>query len=468
MKNLFVEQTVDKVGQTVELYGWVDTKRDHKKIVFIDLRDRTGLVQVVGGENFKKLSTEDVVHIKGMVKKRPEKLVNPRLKTGSIEIEAKELKIISKAKPLPIPVSGEGYDIDEEIRLKYRYLDIRRPRMTRNLILKSKTTTFIRNYLTERDFLEIETPILTKTTPEGARDFLVPSRLQKGKFYALPQSPQQYKQLLMVAGIERYFQLARCFRDEDPRRDRAYGEFTQLDLEMSFVDQNDILTLTEDLFTKMVKELFPEKHITITPWPRLSHKFVMEKYGTDKPDLRKNKKDKDELAFSWTIDFPLFKEQTQEDFFYGSGQAKFAPSHHMFTAPHPDDIPLLDKDPLKVRGLQHDLVLNGFEVGGGSIRIHQPEVQKKVFELIGFSEEQKKQFNHMLEAFSYGVPPHGGIAPGIDRMLYVILGEPSIREVMAFPASSGGKISVMEAPSEATEEQLKELGIKIQMTKSKF
>jgi len=468
MKNLFIEQTIHKIGQEVELYGWVDTKRDHKKIVFIDLRDRTGLVQVVGGENFKKLSTEDVIHIKGMVKKRPEKLVNPRLKTGSIEIEAKELKIISKAKPLPIPVSGEGYDIDEEIRLKYRYLDIRRPRMTRNLILKSKTTTFIRNYLTKWGFLEIETPILTKTTPEGARDFLVPSRLQKGKFYALPQSPQQYKQLLMVAGIERYFQLARCFRDEDPRRDRAYGEFTQLDLEMSFVDQNDILTLTEDLFTKMVKELFPEKHITITPWPRLSHKFVMEKYGTDKPDLRKNKKDKDELAFSWTIDFPLFKEQTQEDFFYGSGQAKFAPSHHMFTAPHPDDIPLLDKDPLKVRGLQHDLVLNGFEVGGGSIRIHQPEVQKKVFELIGFSEEQKKQFNHMLEAFSYGVPPHGGIAPGIDRMLYVILGEPSIREVMAFPASSGGKISVMEAPSEATEEQLKELGIKIQMTKSKF
>jgi len=461
MKNLFVEQTVDKVGQTVELYGWVDSKRDHKEIVFIDLRDRTGLVQVVGKKDFKQLNSEDVVYIKGVVKKRPEKLVNPKLKTGTVEIEAKELKIISKAKPLPIPSQGDGYDIDEEIRLKYRYLDLRRPRMFRNLLLKSKSVTFIRNYLTKRDFLEIETPILTKTTPEGARDFLVPSRLQKGKFYALPQSPQQYKQLLMVAGIERYFQLARCFRDEDPRRDRAYGEFTQLDLEMSFVDQNDILTLTEDLFTKMVKELFPEKHITITPWPRLSHKFVMEKYGTDKPDLRKNKKDKDELAFSWTIDFPLFKEQTQEDFFYGSGQAKFAPSHHMFTAPHPDDIPLLDKDPLKVRGLQHDLVLNGFEVGGGSIRIHQPEVQNKVFELIGFSEDQKKQFNHMLEAFSYGVPPHGGIAPGIDRFLMASLGEPSVREVIAFPASSGGKISVMDAPSEATEEQLKELGIKV-------
>ena len=461
MKNLFIEQTIHKIGQEVELYGWVDTKRDHKKIVFIDLRDRTGLVQVVGGENFKKLSTEDVVFIKGLVKKRPEKLVNPKIKTGTVEIEAKELKIISKAKPLPIPSQGDGYDIDEEIRLKYRYLDLRRPRMFRNLLLKSKSVTFIRNYLTKRDFLEIETPILTKTTPEGARDFLVPSRLQKGKFYALPQSPQQYKQLLMVAGIERYFQLARCFRDEDPRKDRAYGEFTQLDLEMSFVDQNDIITLAEDLFTKLVKEIFPEKHISQTPWPRLSHKFVKEKYRTDKPDLRKDKKDPNELAFSWTIDFPLFTEQTDEDFFYGSGKAKFAPSHHMFTAPHPDDIPLLDKDPLKVRGLQHDLVLNGFEVGGGSIRIHQPEVQNKVFELIGFSEDQKKQFSHMLEAFSYGVPPHGGIAPGIDRFLMASLGEPSVREVIAFPASSGGKISVMDAPSEATEEQLKELGIKV-------
>lgn len=461
MKTLYVGQTLGKIGEVVELYGWVDTKRDHKKIIFIDLRDRTGIVQVVGGEDLKALSTEDVIWIKGLVKMRPEKLVNPKLKTGQIEIEVKEIKIISKAKSLPIPIQGEGYDIDEEIRLKYRYLDIRRPRMTRNLTLKSKTTMFIRNYLTQLDFLEIETPILTKTTPEGARDFLVPSRLQKGKFYALPQSPQQYKQLLMVAGIERYFQIARCFRDEDPRRDRAYGEFTQLDLEMSFVEQNDIITLAEDLFTNLVKEVFPEKHISRSPWPRLSHKYVMKKYGTDKPDLRKNKKDPNELAFSWTIDFPLFTEQSKNDFFYGSGRAKFAPSHHMFTAPHPDDISLLDKDPLKVRGLQHDMVLNGYEVGGGSIRIHDSKIQNKVFNLIGFNEEQKKQFSHMLEAFEFGVPPHGGIAPGIDRFLFTVLGEPSIREVMAFPASSGGKISVMEAPSEATEEQLKELGIKL-------
>ena len=461
MKTLFTEQITDKVGEEVELFGWVASIRDHKKIVFIDLRDRTGIVQVVGGENFKELSAEDVVWIKGEVKKRPEKLVNTKIKTGAIEVEAKEIKIISKASPLPIPVAGDGYDVDEEARLKFRYLDLRRPRMFRNLELKSRTVTFIRNYLTKRDFLEIETPILTKTTPEGARDFLVPSRLQKGNFYALPQSPQQYKQLLMVAGIERYFQIARCFRDEDPRRDRAYGEFTQLDLEMSFVDQNDILTLIEDLFTRLVKELFPEKHITKTPWPRLSHKEVKAKYGSDKPDLRKNKTDKNELAFSWTIDFPLFVEQSKEDFFYGSGSAKFAPSHHMFTAPNPQDIPYLESDPLKIRGLQHDLVLNGYEVGGGSIRIHQPEVQKKVFELIGFTEEQKKQFGHMLEAFSYGVPPHGGIAPGIDRFLMAVLGEPSVREVIAFPASSGGKISVMEAPSPAADEQLRELGIKL-------
>lgn len=461
MKSLFIIDTVKKIGEEVELYGWVDTKRDHKKIVFIDLRDRSGIVQVVGGEDFKQLSHEDVVMIKGLVKQRPEKLINLKIPTGTVEIESKELKIISKAKTLPIPINDDGYSVNEESRLKYRYLDIRRTRMLRNLTLKSKATLFIRNYLSKLSFLEIDTPILTKTTPEGARDFLVPSRLQPGNFYALPQSPQQYKQMLMVAGIERYFQFARCFRDEDPRADRAYGEFTQLDLEMSFIEQNDVISLTEDLFTKLVKELFPEKHISQTPWPRIAHKVAKEKYGTDKPDLRKNKKDPNELAFSWTIDFPLFTEQSQEDFFHGSGKAKFAPSHHMFTAPHPDDIPLLDSNPLKVRGLQHDLVLNGFEVGGGSIRIHQPDVQQKVFDLIGFTSEQKQQFSHMLEAFSYGVPPHGGIAPGLDRLLMAILGEPSVREVIAFPASSGGKISIMNAPSPASDEQLKELGIKL-------
>ncbi|MBI5619930.1 aspartate--tRNA ligase [Candidatus Gottesmanbacteria bacterium] len=467
MKRTLAIETVEKIGQEVLLQGWVDTRRDHGKITFLDLRDRSGIVQLVltGSRLVSKQgetpTTEDVIEVTGIVKDRPAAMVNPKIPTGTVEVEVKTLKIISKAKELPFPIDTDGYDINEEIRSKYRYLDIRRPRMTRNLRLHSKMTNFIRNFLIARDFVEVETPILTKTTPEGARDFIVPSRLQKGKFYALPQSPQQYKQLLMVAGLERYFQIARCFRDEDPRRDRAYGEFTQLDLEMSFVTQEDILQLTEELFTTLVKEVFPHKHIAQSPWPRIPHAEVIKAYGTDKPDLRKNKTDPDELAFSWTIDFPLFTAQSKEDFYYGSGKAKFAPSHHMFTAPHPEDIPLLATDPLKVRGLQHDLVLNGFEVGGGSIRIHQQTIQEKIFDLIGFTKEQKAQFDHMLTAFTYGVPPHGGIAPGVDRLLMAVLGEPSIREVMAFPASSSGTTSVMEAPSDAAPEQLRELGITI-------
>ncbi len=464
---MLTHETTARVGQEVLLQGWVNTRRDHGKITFLDLRDRSGVVQLVltGSRLVSKQgetpTTEDVIEVTGLVKERPASMVNPKLATGTIEVEVKTLKIINKSRELPFPIDTDGYDINEEVRMKYRYLDIRRPRMTRNLKLHSKMTAYIRNFLLGRDFVEVETPILTKTTPEGARDFLVPSRLQKGKFYALPQSPQQYKQLLMVGGLERYFQIARCFRDEDPRRDRAYGEFTQLDLEMSFVTQEDILQLTEELFTTLVKEVFPGKHITQSPWPRVAHGEAIKKYHTDKPDLRKDKNDPDELAFSWTLDFPLFTKQSEEDFYYGSGKAKFAPSHHMFTAPHPDDIPLLDSDPMKVRGLQHDLVLNGFEVGGGSIRIHQSNIQEKVFDLIGFTKEQKRQFSHMLTAFTYGVPPHGGIAPGIDRLLMAVLGEPSIREVMAFPASSSGTTSVMEAPSDATPEQLRELGIAV-------
>lgn len=448
-------------GQTVLLQGWVLARRDHGKIMFLDLRDRSGVVQLVGSKSLGDAHPEDVIAVTGLVKKRPEAMINEKIVSGTVEIEIQEISVISKARELPFPIDTDGREVNEEIRVKYRYLDLRRPRMANNIRLRSKVVNFIRNFLSNRDFVEIETPVLTKTTPEGARDFLVPSRLQPGKFYALPQSPQQYKQLLMVAGFERYFQIARCFRDEDPRRDRAYGEFTQLDMEMSFVSQDDILTLIEEMFTTLIRLMFPTKHISQTPWPRLSHREVMGKYGTDKPDLRKDKNDPDELAFSWTIDFPLFNEQKDDDFFYGSGGAKFAPSHHMFTAPHPDDIPLLDTDPLKVRGLQHDLVLNGFEVGGGSIRIHQAEVQAKVFDLIGFSEKQKQEFSHMLTAFSYGVPPHGGIAPGIDRLMMALLGEPSVREVMAFPTSASGGTSVMDAPSNASPEQLAELGISV-------
>lgn len=464
MQRTLVSESVKSIGETVKLQGWVSTIRDHGKISFLDLRDRTGFIQCVG-QNLEKVTVESVVEITGKIVERPEKLVNANIETGKVELQIEKMTILSLANELPLPIDTDGYDIDENVRTKFRYLDLRRPRMARNIRIRSKVAQFLRNYLTNLDFVEIETPILTKTTPEGARDFLVPSRFQKGKFYALPQSPQQYKQLLMVAGMERYFQFARCFRDEDPRRDRAYGEFTQLDMEMSFIEQNDILELTEKMFTELVKEIFPEKKIQASPWPRISHKDAKEKYGNDKPDLRKDKNDPNELAFCWIVDFPLFTEQSKDDFFYGSGGAKWAPSHHMFTSPHPDDLDLLDTDPGKVRGLQHDMVLNGFEVGGGSIRISDPKIQEKIFKLIGFSDKQRDQFEHMLTAFTYGVPPHGGIAPGLDRFLMTVLGEPSVREVMAYPTSSSGQTAVLDAPSVASDEQLKELGIKIDVKK---
>ena len=460
-KRTYAGDTPLRVGEEVILLGWIESVRDHGRVTFVDLRDRTGVVQCVG-QSLGKVSVESVVEIVGVVKKRPENLINKKIATGEVEVEVERFEIISKAAELPFPIDTDGLEIDESVRLKYRYLDLRRRRMTNNLRLRFKVLQFIRNWLEKQGFVEIETPILTKTTPEGARDFLVPSRLQPGKFYALPQSPQQYKQLLMVAGFERYFQIARCFRDEDPRADRAYGEFTQLDIEMSFATQDNILELTENLFCDLIDSVFPDKKILQRPWPRISHKEAMKKYGGDKPDLRQDKDNPDELAFCWIVDFPLFNRQTKEDFFYGSGKSQWAPSHHMFTAPHPEDIDLLDKDPSKVRGLQHDLVLNGYEVGGGSIRIHQPEIQSKVFDLIGFSERQKKEFDHMLTAFKYGVPPHGGIAPGIDRFLMALLGEPSVREVVAFPMTSNGATAVLDAPSVPDKFQLKELRIKIE------
>lgn len=467
MVRTIIKDTPNKIGEVVTLNGWVHSRRDHGKIIFLDLRDRSGLVQVVGDQILDPLKPESVVEITGLVKARPEKLINPHLTTGSIEIEAQSATLISPAKDLPLPIDSDGYDIDESVRLKYRYLDLRRPRLQNNLRLRSQLANLIRQHLIKQDFVEIETPILTKTTPEGARDFLVPSRLQPGNFYALPQSPQQYKQLLMVAGMERYFQFARCFRDEDPRHDRAYGEFTQLDIELSFVTQEDILQLTEELFTTTIQQLFPHKHISKSPWPRLSHAQAVKEYGSDKPDLRQDKNNPDELSFAWVLDFPLFTQQSDSDFYHGSGSAKFAPSHHMFTAPHPEDIKLLDSDPQKVRGLQHDLVLNGYEVGGGSIRIHQPEIQQKIFQLIGFTPQQQAQFEHLLTAFTYGVPPHGGIAPGLDRLLMAILGEPSLRETIAFPASGSGLTAVVNAPSPATVEQLEELHLAITQPKKK-
>ncbi|MBN2459307.1 aspartate--tRNA ligase [Candidatus Woesearchaeota archaeon] len=450
-------------GKKVALCGWVETHRIQGKLSFIMLRDRYGITQVfVNPEITKKLGEirrETVIQAKGEVKKRPENQVKKELVTGEVELSASEVNILSKAAPLPLELS-ENVASTEDVRLKYRYLDLRRPKMVKSMTLRHKAIQFIREYLDKKGFLEITTPILTKSTPEGARDYLVPSRIHQGKFYALPQSPQQYKQLLMVAGMDRYFQIAPCFRDEDARADRCPGEFYQLDIEMSFVEQEDILNLVEELFIEMIKKIFPDKKISQVPFPRINHADAKAKYGSDKPDMRKDKNDKDELAFCWVLNFPLFVKQTQEDFFHGAGQ-EWGPSHHMFTAPKEEDIPLLDKEPGKAKSYQHDLVLNGFEVGGGSIRIHDAAVQAKIFDLIGFTEQQKKEFAHLLEAFSYGVPPHGGIAPGIDRLLMVISGADSIREMIAFPKDKSARDPVMDAPSEVTDEQLDELGIKV-------
>lgn len=439
-----------KIGQKVTLFGWINTIRDHGKIAFYDLRDASGVIQTVAKQKLD-VSDEDVVKIEGVVKKRPENLINKHVPTGEIEIEIESLEIVAKSQTLPFPTNTEGLDIDESLRLKYRYLDLRRPRLQKNLKLRHQMISHMRQFLSSRDFMEIETPILTKATPEGARDFLVPSRLQPGKFYALPQSPQQYKQLLMVAGIERYFQIARCFRDEDPRADRAYGEFSQLDIEMSFVTQVDVLSLTEQLFKEITEKVFGKK-VLAYPFPRISHKQAIKKYGSDKFDLRP-KKDKNILAFTFVINFPLF-EKTRDQ--------PISPSHHPFTAPKVEDIPLLDKNPMKVRSYQHDLVCNGQEVGGGSLRITDPDIQRKIFEILGYKKaEIEEKFGHLLEAFTYGVPPHGGIALGIERLLMVATGEENTREVTAFPMTASGTTAVMESPSRMDEKTLKELKLQV-------
>ncbi len=467
MTRITTIQSLERIGEKATLAGWAETVRKLGKILFIDLRDKDGHLQIVCSpeqsalyETAKSIRPEYVIRVTGRIAKRAEKNVNKKQPTGTIELQPEQLEILSTSLTPPFEIDNEIRQASEELRLKYRYLDLRHERMRRNLRMRSDMLWFLRNWLHERGFTEIQTPILSKSTPEGARDFLVPSRLQKGRFFALPQSPQQYKQLLMVAGIEKYFQIAPCFRDEDARADRSPGEFYQLDIELSFINQEEILQLTEEMFTQMVTKIFPEKHIMTTPWPRLRHAEVMKKYGTDKPDLRQNKEDNNELAFAWVIDFPLFTRQTKDDYFYGAGD-KLAPSHHMFTAPREEDIPLLETAPEKVRAYQHDLVLNGIEVGGGSIRIHRPEIQEKVFDLIGFTKDQKKLFKHLMTAFQYGVPPHGGIAPGIERLLMAILGEKNVKEVAAFPLTSEGRDPMMDSPSRVTPAQLRDLGLRL-------
>lgn len=480
MKRIFVNETINKIGEKVKVSGWVNVRRDHGKIIFIDLRDRSGLLQVVFsnptsvsrltsdvGETLtsdvvetdvmKKadsLRSEWVVSIDGMVKERPEKLRNPKLETGNIELEAQELEILNEAKTPPFEI-GEKDKIGEELRMEYRYLDLRDPKMQENLIKRSEVLRFLNNYFKDNGFVEIETPDLTKGTPEGAREFVVPSRKHPGKFYVLPQSPQQFKQLLMVAGLERYFQIARCFRDEDSRGDRQ-PEFTQLDIEMSFVEEGDVLELIEGMMIKFIETVFPEKKLSKKPFPRLNYDEVMEKYNSDKPDLREDKNNSNELAFAWVVNMPLLE--------YSKTEKKWVSSHHPFTAPATTDI----SEPEKLKAKAYDLILNGYEIGGGSIRIHNRELQNKMFEILGLTaDEIEARFGHMLRAFEYGAPPHGGIAIGLDRLMMILMNESSIREVIAFPKTGDDRDLLMGAPAEVNEAQLKELHVKIQSQKFK-
>jgi aspartyl-tRNA synthetase len=571
------------VGQSVTLAGWVNRRRDHGGVIFLDLRDRSGLVQVVANPEgapeahaaAQQVRGEYVVQIEGTVQARPEGLINPDLPTGEIEVVAQRVEVLNPAKTPPFYIYDDS-PVDEALRLKYRYLDLRRPRMQRNIVLRHRVVKTIRDFLDARGFVEIETPILFKTTPEGARDYLVPSRVHPGEFYALPQSPQQLKQLLMVAGYERYFQIARCFRDEDQRGDRQ-PEFTQLDLEMSFVEREDVMQLTEALMTEIVENCC-DRELLFKPFPRLTYAEAMARYGTDRPDLRfgmqlvdvsdvvadsefrvfsgtvggggvvkglrapgcgsysrrqideltalaqregakglawlavepegqvrssfakfltedevagliarlegepgdlllfvadqartanavlaalrlemgrrLDRLDDDVLAFAWVIDFPLFEWDEENQ--------RWDPSHHLFTAPMPEDLSLLESDPGAARGQQYDLVCNGEEVAGGSVRIHQRAVQERVFELIGLDMDvARERFGHMLEAFEYGTPPHGGIAPGIDRLVMLLAGEPNIREVIAFPKTQQAADLMAGAPSPAEPRQLEELHIRV-------
>jgi len=465
---IYIKDLKDHVGKEVTLAGWVDIRRDQGKMVFFDMRDMSGLVQCVALPNrenaieiAKEIRPEWVLKITGLVNKRPDKNVKEGVLNGDVELEAMKIEILNKAETSPIDVTTDGYEIGEEHRLKYRYLDLRRTRMQKNIRHRHKVVKFIRDYLDKENFIEIETPLLSKSTAEGARDFIVPSRLDQGKFYALPQAPQQYKQLFMASGMEKYFQMAKCMRDEDLRGDRQ-PEFTQLDLEMSFVEREDVMALTENLLIAIVHNLYPDKKIQETPFPKISYKEAMEKYGTDRPDLRKDKNDKNVLAFCWVIDFPFFEKANKDNNPMAEGEWTF--THNPFSAAQPqfaEDL-LNKKNILNILTNQYDIVLNGSEIGGGSIRNHRSEALLAVYEIMGVpKEEVEKNLFYMLEAFRYGTPPHGGIAWGFDRLMMLLENEPNIREVMALPKNGEGKDLMMETPSEISEKQLKELGIKL-------
>lgn len=455
-----IRDVAGRAGTQARCYGWVHNRRDHGKLIFVDLRDRSGILQVVFRPNqpslaaAQNLRAEWVIAVEGKIQERPNGSENLELDSGSVELVADTLEVISESQtpPFDITLAEEKiHDISEELRLKYRYLDMRRPAFRTRLGMRAHALAYIREFLGSRDFMEVETPILTRSTPEGARDFLVPSRQHHGKFYALPQSPQQYKQLLMVAGIERYFQIAKCFRDEDTRGDRQ-PEFTQLDMELSFTSQEEILGISEELFVELTKKLVPQMQISQVPFPRLTYKEAMEQYRSDRPDLRKDKNNRNELAFLWVVDFPMFEWKETEK--------RWDAVHHPFTRPQLDDPEEVRKDPKNVLAWQYDLVLNGIEIGGGSLRTHDPVMLETTFEIMGNAKSDiQEKFGHLFEAFSYGVPPHGGIAPGLDRFLMVLCGQPNIREVIAFPKTGDGRDPTMRTPASVTDSQLKELGL---------
>lgn len=468
MQRTWIWETPEKVGETVRLNGWVhNIRRVGDKLVFVVLRDASGLVQCVcykpdldeaTARAIDELGSEFVLEIEGVVNARGEKQINEEMRTGKIEVGVKAIKVLNSCKTPPFEIDKDTFAVSEELRLKYRYLDLRSERMHKNMWMRSQIVRSMRDHLYGQHFTEIETAILTKGTPEGAREFLVPSRLHPGSMYVLPQSPQQFKQLLMVGGAERYFQIAKCFRDEDQRGDRQ-PEFTQLDLEMSFVEREEVMQVIETMLIELVTKLYPDKKIQAKPFPRLSYAEAMEKYGTDRPDIRTDKNDPHLLAFCWVVDFPFFEKT--EDSSTGSG---WTFTHNPFSRALPEHHQdLMNKTNIeKIITSQYDIVLNGFEIGGGSIRNHEPLALQRVFEIMGIPmEEIQAKFGHMLEAFAYGAPPHGGIALGLDRIVAILQNEPNIREVIAFPKDGHAYDHMMQAPSAMPEKSLGEVHIKL-------
>ena len=461
----YIDKLAENTGKSVMIKGWVETARDQGKLMFLDFKDMTGVVQgVILPKNTTIKDKENLregvaVVVEGVVNARPEKNVKKGIVNGDIELEILDILILNTCDPMPMPVDGDTREVNETTRLQYRWLDMRSERMQKNIKNRFKVQKFMRNFLIKEDFIEIETPILSAPTPEGARSYVVPSRIKKGKFYSLPQSPQQYKQMLMVAQFEKYFQFARCMRDEDSRGDRQ-PEFTQLDLEMSFVDEEEVMEINEKMIIEMVKEVYPQKKIQEIPFPRISYKEAMEKYSTDRPDLRKDKDDKELLSFVWVVDFPMFEKADSSDNEDKVGEWTF--THNPFSKPKDEymDALMQKKDIEKIIASQYDIVLNGAEIGGGSIRNHKPEAARKTFEIMGYEDQRiKESFGKILDSLKYGAPPHGGIAFGFDRLMMILENEKSIREVIPFSKTSEGIDATMDAPGDIGTKQKKELGL---------